>query len=111
MVLRKFVLQKAGYEVVTARSGSEALELTGSQPVDLILSDHLMPGMTGVELAEKIKARNPKLPVVLISGVNDIPVGATRADAFLSKVVGPDILCREINAILNRGREEAVGKS
>ena len=111
LVLRKFVLQKAGYEVVTARSGSEALELTGSQPVDLILSDHLMPGMTGVELAEKIKARNPKLPVVLISGVNDIPVGATRADAFLSKVVGPDILCREINAILNRGREEAVGKS
>lgn len=103
LVLRKFVLQKAGYEVLTARSGKEALRVAGSQALDLILSDHLMPGMTGVELAEQVKAQHPKLPIVLISGVNDIPPGATTADAFLSKVEGPDILCERIAAILARG--------
>jgi CheY-like chemotaxis protein len=103
LVLRKFVLQKAGYEVLTARSGKEALNVAGSQAVDLVLSDHLMPGMTGVELAQEVKAQHPKLPVVLISGVNDIPPGATAADAFLSKVEGPDRLCEQIAAILNRG--------
>lgn len=100
LVLRKFVLQKAGYEVVTARSGKEALSVTGSRSVDLVLSDHLMPEMNGVELAQHVKARHPRLPVVLISGVNDIPVGANTADAFVSKVEGPDILCQRIAEIL-----------
>lgn len=106
LVLRKFVLQKAGYEVLTARSGNEALTIAGSQSVDLILSDHLMPGMTGVELAQKVKAEHPKMPVVLISGVNEMPPGANSADAFLSKVEGPDLLCREIAALLDRGTIE-----
>jgi DNA-binding NtrC family response regulator len=100
LTLRTLVLQKAGYEVVTARSGKEALNVTGSRSVDLVLSDHLMPEMNGVELAKKVKARHPNLPVVLISGVNDIPAGASTADAFVSKVEGPDILCQCIAAIL-----------
>ena len=106
LVLRKFVLQKAGYEVLTARSGNEALTLTKSKDVDLVLSDHLMPGMNGVELARQVKARHPKLPVVLISGVNDIPPGASTADAFVSKVEGPDILCQRIASILDIGRQD-----
>ena len=102
LVLRKLVLEKAGYEVITARSGKEALQVTGSRPVDLVLSDHLMPGMNGAELAREIKAKNPHLPVILISGVNDIPPGANVADAFLSKVEGPDALGKQIAAILQR---------
>jgi CheY-like chemotaxis protein len=105
LVLRRLVLQKAGYEVLSAHSGSEALEITRSQTVDLVLSDHLMPGMTGVELAGQVKAGYPDLPFVLISGVNEIPAGAALADAFLSKLIGPDMLCRELSAILKRGEE------
>jgi response regulator RpfG family c-di-GMP phosphodiesterase len=104
LVLRKLVLEKAGYEVITARSGKEALQVTGSRPVDLVVSDHLMPGMNGAELAQEIKAQNPNLPVILISGVNDIPHGAHIADAFLSKVEGPDALGRQIAAVFERGQ-------
>ena len=104
LVLRKLVLEKAGYEVVTARSGKEALQVTGSRTVDLVLSDHLMPGMTGAELAQHLKAKNPKLPVILISGVNDIPAGANVADAFLSKVEGPDALSKQIAAVFERNQ-------
>jgi CheY-like chemotaxis protein len=101
LVLRKFVLQKAGYEVLTASSGKEALELTASRSVDLVLSDHLMPGMNGTELAQQIKAEHPNLPVILISGVNELPAGSAHANAFVSKIEGPDALCKEVAAVLN----------
>ncbi|MBV9182282.1 MAG: response regulator [Acidobacteria bacterium] len=100
LLLRKLVLQKAGYEVLTATSGKEALQLTDSRTVDLIVSDHLMPGMNGTELAQLIKAHFPRLPIVLISGINEIPVGAHVADAFLSKIEGPAALCKEIASVL-----------
>ena len=100
LVLRTLVLQKAGYEVITAKSGPEALKVASRDPVDMVLSDYLMPGMNGAELARELKAQKPGLPVVLISGVNDIPAGASVADAFVSKVEGPDILCKKIAAVL-----------
>jgi CheY-like chemotaxis protein len=101
LTLRKLVLQKAGYEVLTANSGKEALALVASRKVDLVLSDHLMPGMHGTELAEQLKAEHPNLPVILISGVNDLPAGSTIANAFVSKIEGPDALCKEVAAVLN----------
>ncbi len=101
LVLRTLVLQKAGYEVITAKSGPEALKLASLGSVDMVLSDYLMPGMNGAELARELKAQKPGLPVVLISGVNDIPPGASFADAFVSKVEGPDVLCKKIAAVLS----------
>lgn len=101
LVLRKLVLEKAGYEVLTASSAKQAWELICSGSVDLVLSDHLMPAMTGGELAKQVKARFPDLPVVLLSGVNEIPLGYDCADAFLSKAEGPEHLCKEVAAVLN----------
>src|SRR5207302_10715181 len=100
LILRKLVLQKAGYKVITANSGRKALEVLQSQPIDLVLSDLLMPGMTGTELSRQIKDRHPKLPVVLVSGVNEIPPDARYADLFISKVEGPTSLCQNISAVL-----------
>lgn len=100
LLLRKLVLQKAGYEVLTATSGKEALRLADSRSINLVLSDQLMPDMSGTELAQQLKAQFPRLPVVLISGINELPPGAQVADAFLSKVEGPAALCREIAVLL-----------
>jgi len=69
----------------------------------LVLSDHLMPEITGAELARQLKARDPKMLVMLISGMNEIPAEAGSADVFLSKVEGPDHLCREVAAALSGG--------
>jgi CheY-like chemotaxis protein len=101
LTLRKLVLQRAGYEVLTATSAKEALELVASRKLDLVLSDHLLPGMHGTELAEQIKAEHPELPVILISGVNELPPGSTNANVFLSKIEGPDALCKQVAAILD----------
>jgi len=101
LVLRKLVLQKAGYEVITANSAETALQIAASHSIDLVLSDHLMPGTTGAQLARQLKTHNPKLPVVLLSGMNEIPPDAGSADLFLSKVEGPDHMCAEITSVLS----------
>jgi two-component system response regulator CpxR len=100
LLLRKLVLEKSGYAVLTAGSARQALEILGLQPVDLVLSDQLMPGENGTELARRIKATRPGLPVVLISGVNEVPSDASFADLFISKVEGPENLFQRISEVL-----------
>jgi CheY-like chemotaxis protein len=100
LILRKLVLEKAGYRVLTASSGPQALEVLSANPVNLVLSDQLMPGTTGTELARQVKTQFPALPVILISGVNEIPPDAENADLFMSKVEGPAAMCEKIAAVL-----------
>jgi DNA-binding NtrC family response regulator len=105
LILRKLVLERAGYKVLTAASANQAMEVVSSTPVDLVLSDQLMPGVTGTELARKVKAVHPQLPVVLISGVNEIPPDASSADLFMSKIEGPVAMCEKISAVLSRHKQ------
>jgi CheY-like chemotaxis protein len=102
LILRKLVLQKSGYDVVIANSGKEALELLRRCDVDLVLSDQLMPGTTGTQLARQVKALYPSLPVVIVSGVNEVPSDANHADLFLSKLEGPVVLSQRISEVLIR---------
>jgi len=104
LTLRKLVLEKQGYTVLTAVSASDAMRQLESSSVDLVLTDQLMPGGTGLELARQVKAARPGMPVILISGVNEIPPDAGEADLFLSKVEGPAAMCEKIAAILSGGK-------
>jgi CheY-like chemotaxis protein len=98
--LRKLILQKQGYQVTAAASGPEALELLNRANIDLVLSDQMMPGMTGTELTKFVKALHPAMPVILISGVNEIPADASYADRFISKVGGPELLFKTVAEVL-----------
>lgn len=98
--LRKLILQKQGYQVITAGSGAEALELLEREKIDLVLSDQMMPGMLGTELTKSVKAARPKMPVILISGVNEMPADASYADRFISKIGGPELLFKTVAEVL-----------
>lgn len=98
--LRKMILQKQGYQVVTAASGAEALEVLNRMNISLVLSDQMMPGMTGTELTKSVKGMRPTMPVILISGVNEIPEDAIHADRFISKVGGPELLFQTVIDVL-----------
>lgn len=98
--LRKLILQKQGYQVVAAASGAEALEVLDRGNIDLVLSDQIMPGMTGTELTKSVKVLRPAMPVILISGVNEIPQDASYADRFISKVGGAELLFKTIAEVL-----------
>ena len=67
------MLSDLGYRVVDAGSAEEALQLLsdGLRP-NLLVTDHLMPGMTGAELAHKVRKRDPNLPVLLVSGFAEV---------------------------------------
>jgi CheY-like chemotaxis protein/two-component sensor histidine kinase len=66
------MLGDLGYEVVEASSGEEALELLRKLQPDLLLTDHLMPGMNGVELAKAAQEHIPSIPVLIISGYAEL---------------------------------------
>ena len=102
LFLRRLVLEKAGFRVLPASSAKEALEILSHSQVDLVLSDLLMPQVTGTELARLIKANQPSLPVVIVSGVNEIPPEAIYADLFISKLEGPVSMCEKIKTLLSR---------
>ena len=99
-MLRKLILEKQGYKVVSAASGKEALALLEEGGIHLVLSDQMMPGMTGTELTKAIKASEASMPVILVSGVNEIPPDAVYANRFVSKVEGPEILFQTIAEVL-----------
>jgi len=78
------VLEDEGYEVLTAQSGHEALEIQKSSDLDLILSDMKMPVMDGIELLENIKALDPDLPMIMMTahGTIDKAVEAMQKGAY-----------------------------
>ena len=102
--LRGLILQKQGYEVIAAASAKEALEMLATRHFDLVLTDQMMPSMTGTELTKSIKSIKPHMPVIIISGVNEIPVDASYADRFISKIEGPEALFKGIAAVLEQYR-------
>ena len=69
--LEETVLGAAGYQVITAGNGREALHLLETETVDMVLSDIIMPEMDGYELAEYLATNRPDLPVRLITGYED----------------------------------------
>jgi CheY-like chemotaxis protein len=100
LILRRSVLEKAGYTVMTALSGLEALDLLGSNKVDLVLADYLMPNLNGGGLARAIKTLHPHIPVIILTGIHEIPADAVYADLFLSKTEGPASVCAKIASML-----------
>jgi CheY-like chemotaxis protein len=99
--IRKLVLEGAGYSVIATTESSEAIRVVESQNIDLVISDHLLIGhTTGADLARQIKRIRPTLPVMLFSGVNDLPEGAENADFFVSKTEGPAALLEKVAAAL-----------
>ena len=80
---------KRDFEVVEAEDAREALVVLGERDdVALVLSDQLMPGRSGTELAREVRAIRPALPFVLLTGYDDDPdVAAARTSGFVAAVV------------------------
>jgi PAS domain S-box-containing protein len=81
------MLQDMGHTVFEATSGNQALDiLRREQSVDLVITDHAMPKMTGIQLASAIKAVRPGLPIILATGYAELPPGV---DTELPKLGKP----------------------
>ncbi len=69
--LALFLELETEYEVITCLSGAEALERPAAGPVDVVVSDFLMPGMTGLELLAEVGRRDPEIPRLMLTGYAD----------------------------------------
>jgi len=93
------LLEELGHRVLQAGSGRDALSILAKQPVDLLLTDYAMPGMTGSQLADAALAACPHLPVLLVSGYAELPPGVAGALPKLAKPFREDELSRAIDAV------------
>jgi CheY-like chemotaxis protein len=78
-------LQRAGFSVVTAVHGIDALAQLRALSVDIVVTDILMPGMDGFELIRTLRAKWPELPIVAMSGIEDTPNFRNQALKFGAK--------------------------
>lgn len=90
------VLTKKGYAVITAQNGEEALLKLNSEHYDVVFTDIKMPGISGLEVAERVKASQPWLPVVIVtgygSGANEARAEAAGVSDFLRKPLSPAMI-------------------
>jgi signal transduction histidine kinase len=107
------LLEQEGYDVVVARAGERAMELVRDDRFDLVLSDVVMPDISGYDVARRVKA-DPKLrdlPVVLLTSLND-PLAIVRgvasgADSYVTKPYLPERLLARVRAAIDRPRRAA----
>ena len=110
--LRRFlevVLERAGYRVFPASDGLEAMKLVLSAPIDVVVTDAIMPNLSGNELCRFLR-NSPALshlPIILLSALErkDRNPGAEQADAFLTKPVSGEKLIEVIEKLL-AGKKE-----
>ncbi len=101
-------LAEHGYAIEKADGGRAALDLLAAASVDLVLLDHQMPGMNGIETLQEIKNRHPELPVIMITAYGTIEraVEAIKsgADDFVTKPFDPDHLALVVKKALEKAQ-------
>jgi CheY-like chemotaxis protein len=98
--VRKLLLGSEGYNVLTASSGEDGLELFRQNPVELVIADHFLSAKTGTEIAREMKALKPEVPILIISAAMEKPEGLEFADGFLAKGEEPSVLLDTIADLL-----------
>jgi CheY-like chemotaxis protein len=102
---RQTILKRAGYFVIAVLSPERALEqLRGNDypaAIDLIITDHLMPGMNGAEFVAKLRGFSPTVPVLVISGMAEAEDEYAGLDVhFRLKPLLPDNLLASVHALV-----------
>jgi len=112
--VRKFMLETRGYRVLTALNAEQAIELFQQGNVDLVLSDLIMPAMDGNEMVHRMKALQPEVPMIIMSGSVKAYERASHADAFLPKgACSPVEVLERIRVMVarKRGPRKAVASN
>jgi len=109
------ILTANGYSVLEARDGKEALEIAAahSGPIHILVTDVVMPGMNGRELATLLHLKRPEMPALYVSGYTDHAIvrnGQLEPGlAFLQKPFTPDALARKVREVLDQEKLPAHG--
>ena len=96
------VVESLGYQPFLAESALKALEIIEQQPVDIVLADIKMPGMSGIELLERIKAGNPRIEVIIMTGYASVPSAVQAMKLGASDYIVKPFGAEEMKLLLER---------
>jgi CheY-like chemotaxis protein len=99
--VRKILLERAGYHVLTASDGISGLEVFASEPVEAVVLDYSMPGMHGGEVAKKMRQTKPEVPILLLSAYVGLPDEVSSlVDVYMTKGEGAPALLSKLGNML-----------
>ncbi len=108
------VVETENYRVLSARGEVAAFDLFAHNDIDLVMidHDHLLTGLTWIELSAEMKRLNSSVPIVLLVGLTEIPKDGGHADLCVSKNEEVETVLTKIATLLNRGEssQRAAGK-
>jgi PAS domain S-box-containing protein len=102
---RKMVLEREGYSVVTATTAPQALEFFKAAHFDLVITDHLLGRTTATAMIAEMKRLDLRIPIIVLSGIAEIPEHIEHVDAFISKADGPAVLLAKVEELVQGAKK------
>jgi len=100
--VRKIVLERAGYRVLTAPDGPSGLNLFAAEPVEVVVLDYSMPGMHGGEVARMMRETKPYVPILLLSAYVGLPPEVScLVNVYMTKGEGAPALLQNLDSLLS----------
>jgi CheY-like chemotaxis protein len=99
--VRKILLERAGYRVLTASDGPSGLAIFSAEPVEAVVLDYSMPGMHGGEIAIQMRQVKPQVPILLLSAyIGLAPEVTAVVDLYMTKGEGAPVLLEKLGSLL-----------
>ena len=99
--VRKMILERAGYSVLTAPDGPTGLQVFASEPIEAVVLDYAMPGMDGGSVAARMREEKPDVPILLLSAYMSLPADVTKlVDIYMTKGEGAPALLQKLQTLL-----------
>ena len=101
--VRKLILERSGYAVLTAPDGPTGLKVFEEHPVEVVVLDYAMPGMDGGQVAALMREKKPEIPILLLSAYMVLPAEVTSlVDIHMTKGEGAPMLLKKLDGLLSR---------
>ena len=100
--VRRMLLERAGYRVLTALDGSSGLDLFEREPVEAVVLDFSMPGMSGGEVAQRMRLVKPNVPILMLSAYTSLPPEVIRSvNLSMTKGEGAPALLKKLGSLVD----------
>lgn len=110
LTVRRLLLERAGYRVLTAPDGPTGLDLFARESVNAVVLDYAMPGMHGGEVAQRMRQSKPRVPILLLSAYVNLPREViSLVDLSMTKGEGAATLLHNLRTLLPEQPQESEG--
>jgi len=101
--VRKMILERSGYTVLTAPDGPAGLQIFADHPIEAVVLDYAMPGMDGGKVAARMRAEKPHVPILLLSAYMALPPEVIDVvDVYMTKGEGAPMLLEKLEKMLQK---------